>query len=103
MKIRHPNGHHTYSKTDSVRYSLAYSHTTPIPYPPTLLVTYYFYFLISPHSTHSLITAHAHADAAYDQTHTGHAQEAHGQHTQHTRTVIESPTNRNRLLGFCLK
>ena len=40
MKIRHPNCHHTYPKTDSVRYSLAYSHNS-YSYPLILLVPYH--------------------------------------------------------------
>ena len=37
MIFRHPNGNHTYPKTDSLEYSLAFSHNS-YSYPLTLLV-----------------------------------------------------------------
>ena len=39
MIFRHPNGNHTYPKTDSLEYSLAFSHNS-YSYPLTLLVLY---------------------------------------------------------------
>ena len=38
--FRHPNCRHTYSKPDSLRYSLAFNHNS-YSYPPILLVPYY--------------------------------------------------------------
>eukprot|EP00964_Phaeocystis_antarctica_P139713 scaffold104524_cov36-Phaeocystis_antarctica.AAC.1 len=42
MIFRHPNGNHTYPKTESLEYSLAFSHNS-YSYPLTLLVLYYGY------------------------------------------------------------
>ena len=39
MIFRHPNCHHTYPKTESLRYSLAFSHNS-YSYPLILLVLY---------------------------------------------------------------
>ena len=39
MKIRHPNCRHTYPRTDSVQYSLAFNHNS-YSHPLTLLVLY---------------------------------------------------------------